>query len=186
MPDARRRSARRAAPRALPPRAFACTAQRRCHCGVPRVVPTYQRPSDRRGAAGGAAAAARDPVPASGRAATVSARLPRHGGRASGRAVGGWHLQAASRSLRGSVAAVGCRVTPPLQTLPSLIRARSTAPRPPVPSASPPLVSRSAVIRIVPIRAPLALAFKHASKGEDHLGQSLGRRPSQNFNILAG
>src|SRR5213594_1604285 len=63
-----------------------------------------------RGDAGGAAAATRDPVPAARRAAAVSAGLPRHAATASGHAVGGRRLPAASRPLRGSPATVGCRV----------------------------------------------------------------------------
>src|SRR5262249_5684363 len=54
-----------------------------------------------------AVAATRDPVPAARRAAAVSARLPRRAARASGRAVGGRYLPAASRPLRGSLVAVG-------------------------------------------------------------------------------
>src|SRR6185369_891547 len=52
----------------------------------------------------------RDTVPAAHRAAAVSAGLPRHAATASGHAVGGRHLPAASRPLRGSLAAVGRRV----------------------------------------------------------------------------
>src|SRR5207247_689811 len=63
-----------------------------------------------RGDAWGAAAATRDPVPAARRAAPVFAGLPRHAATASGHAVGGRHLPAASRPLRGSLATVGCRV----------------------------------------------------------------------------
>src|SRR5262249_12799999 len=62
------------------------------------------------GDAGDAAAATRDPVPAARRAAAVSAGLPRHAATASGHAVGGRRLPAASRPLRGSPATVGCRV----------------------------------------------------------------------------
>ncbi len=57
-----------------------------------------------------AAAATRDPVPAARRAAAVSAGLPRHAATASGHAVDGRRLPAASRPLRGSPATVGCRV----------------------------------------------------------------------------
>ena len=67
-----------------------------------RAFPAYyrRRPLGCR-AAGGAPAATRDAVPAAGRAAAVSAGLPRHATAASGRAVGGWHLPPASRTLRG-------------------------------------------------------------------------------------
>src|SRR5438094_4763157 len=90
--------------RARPDRAGAAgprVSRRRCVHG--------RRPHGR-GDAGGAAAATRDPVPAARRAAAVSAGLPRHGATASGHAVGGRRLPAASRPLRGSPATVGCRV----------------------------------------------------------------------------
>src|SRR5438552_5010118 len=90
--------------RARPDRAGAAgprVSRRRCVHG--------RRPHGR-GDAGGAAAATRDPVPAARRAAAVSAGLPRHAATASGHAVGGRRLPAASRPLRGSPATVGCRV----------------------------------------------------------------------------
>ena len=66
------------------------------------------------GDAWGAAAATRDPVPAARRAATVSAGLPRHAPAASGHAVGGQYLPAASRPLRRSIAAGCCPMNWPL------------------------------------------------------------------------
>lgn len=52
-------------------------------------------------------ATSRDPVPTAGRAAAVSAGLPRRVAAASGRPVGGRHLPPASRTLRGSSQADG-------------------------------------------------------------------------------
>ena len=76
---------------------------------LPRRRCVHGRRPHRRGDAGGAAAAPRDPISAARGTAAISAGLPRYAPATSGHAVGGRHLPAASRQLH--------RVTFPARTL---------------------------------------------------------------------